>query len=514
MNIRDAKKDIINTVKAYLAKDSLGQYLIPRLRQRPILLMGPPGIGKTQIMEQAARECRIGLVSYTITHHTRQSAVGLPFIREKEFEGTSYQVTEYTMSEIICSVYQYMEDTGRKEGILFIDEINCVSETLAPTMLQFLQYKTFGNQAVPEGWIIVTAGNPPEYNRSVHDFDYVTLDRVRRINIEADLDAFKSYAREACLHPFILSYLELRPQNFYRTETDVDGIQFVTARGWEDLSALITTYEGLSLPVDRSLIRQFLQHDDVALDVAAYYDLYKKYQKEYDISLILEGRAPVDIHQRLFSASFDEKLSCVELLVSGLGNYAGEAMIQEQITEEAFGFLKDYRKELRETFSGADSRPRPQALYPALLAARREAQKNLEKTGLVTAEEKTIEARLLALLSQWTPNQFSSEKAAFDQVKEHFTKQKEALEAAAARTSTALDRAFLFMEEAFGEGQEMVIFVTELTLDPRLSGFISNYGCDKYFSYNKRLLIGSRRAEILSELNRDKIYENVLEYEF
>ena len=512
MNIREAKKDIINTVKAYLAKDTFGQYLVPRLRQRPILLMGPPGIGKTQIMEQAARECGIGLVSYTITHHTRQSAVGLPFIREKLFEGDSYQVTEYTMSEIICSIYQYMENTGCKEGILFIDEINCVSETLAPTMLQFLQYKTFGNQAVPEGWIIVTAGNPPEYNRSVHDFDYVTLDRVRRMDIEADLDAFKSYAREARIHPFILSYLELRPQNFYRTETDVDGIQFVTARGWEDLSVLITTYEKLSLPVDRSLIRQFLQHDDIALDVAAYYDLYQKYQKEYDISLILEGRAPVDIHQRLFSASFDEKLSCVELLVSGLGNYAGEALVQEQITEEAFLFLKDYQNKLRETFS--DSGGQPQNIYPTLLASRREYLKNREKTGLVTVEEKTMETRLLSLLSQWTPDQFSSEEEAFNQVKNHFTEQKNAMEDTAAQASQALDHAFLFMEEAFGQGQEMVIFVTELTLDPRLSGFISEYGCDKYFHYNKSLLIGSRRAEILSELNRDKIYKNVLEYDF
>ena len=40
--------------------------------------MGPPGIGKTQVMEQAARECGVALVAYTITHHTRQSAVGLP----------------------------------------------------------------------------------------------------------------------------------------------------------------------------------------------------------------------------------------------------------------------------------------------------------------------------------------------------------------------------------------------------------------------------------------------------
>ena len=77
----------------------------------------------------------------------------------------NFSVTEYTMSEIISSVYDKMEKTGLKEGILFIDEINCVSETLAPMMLQFLQGKTFGNQKVPEGWVIVTAGNPPEYNK-------------------------------------------------------------------------------------------------------------------------------------------------------------------------------------------------------------------------------------------------------------------------------------------------------------------------------------------------------------
>ena len=54
-----------------------------RSASAPMLLIGPPGIGKTQIMEQVAQECQIGLVAYTITHHTRQSAVGLPFIEQK-----------------------------------------------------------------------------------------------------------------------------------------------------------------------------------------------------------------------------------------------------------------------------------------------------------------------------------------------------------------------------------------------------------------------------------------------
>ena len=136
MNIKRAKEEIEHTVKAYLAKDALGEYAIPAIRQRPILLMGPPGIGKTQVMEQVARECGVALVAYTITHHTRQSAIGLPFIEKRTYGGETYSVTEYTMSEILGSVYELMERTGLKEGILCIDEINCVSETLAPTMLQ------------------------------------------------------------------------------------------------------------------------------------------------------------------------------------------------------------------------------------------------------------------------------------------------------------------------------------------------------------------------------------------
>ena len=40
------------------------------------------------------------------------------------------------MSEIIASVYDICEDSGIREGILFLDEINCVSETLAPAMLR------------------------------------------------------------------------------------------------------------------------------------------------------------------------------------------------------------------------------------------------------------------------------------------------------------------------------------------------------------------------------------------
>src|SRR5699024_7272278 len=141
----------------------------------------------------------------------------------------------------------------------------------------------------PEGWVIVAAGNPPEYNKSVREFDLVTLDRVRRIDVEPNLSVWQEYARAQRLHPAVLAYLELRPQHFYKVEQDVDGIQFVTARGWEDLSAMLVTCDALDLPVDEAVIGEYLRHPDVMRDFAAYWALYKKYRSDYGIEDILRG---------------------------------------------------------------------------------------------------------------------------------------------------------------------------------------------------------------------------------
>lgn len=500
MNIKQAKEEIKNTVLAYLKKDAAGEYQIPSIRQRPILLMGPPGIGKTQIMEQIARECKIGLVSYTITHHTRQSAVGLPFIKEEEFAGKTYSVTEYTMSEIIASVYRKQEETGLNEGILFIDEINCVSETLAPTMLQFLQCKMFGNQAVPKGWIIVAAGNPPEYNKSVREFDMVTLDRLRRMDIEADFSVWKEYARKQHLNAAILSYLELRPNNFYKVEADVDGLQFVTARGWEDLSNLMDVYEELQIPVGEEIVHEFLRHEDVAEDVAAYFDLYKKYQDDYGIPEILAGNVKPQIYARIDAAAFDEKFSVVNLLLDGLGEgfrtYAKEAAC----TDSWFAFLKQYRAALKDVENEA---PKCGEIYRNLFKAEEDRFEQEKKADLLTKEQVQEKEELLSLLKKGIPTQGLDAQESFTQAKEGFEVQKEKLILAEEKAALALEHAFDFMEQAFGDSQEMVMFVTELTIGAETAGYLAEHTCERYLKYKEELLIGTKKAQLLSELERD-----------
>ena len=298
MDIRQAKQQIKNAMLAYFSKDEFGNYRLPTERQRPVFLLGAPGIGKTAIMEQIAQDLDVGFVSYSMTHHTRQSALGLPFIAKKTYDGVEYDVSEYTMSEIIAAVYDAMEATGKREGILFLDEINCVSETLTPAMLQFLQYKIFGRHRVPDGWIVVTAGNPPEYNRTAHDFDIATWDRLKRIDVEPDFAAWRDFAVETGVHPAVLTYLDIERDHFYRVETTVDGKSFVTARGWDDLSAMMKLYEEQGVPVDELLIGQYVQNAEIAKRFSVYYDLFTKYRADYQIERILEGSAEQSVVER------------------------------------------------------------------------------------------------------------------------------------------------------------------------------------------------------------------------
>ncbi|MDO4345638.1 MAG: AAA family ATPase [Eubacteriales bacterium] len=507
MNIKRAKEEIRNSIEAYLSKNEYGEYRIPPIRQRPLLLIGPPGIGKTQIMEQIARENKLGLVSYTITHHTRQSAIGLPFIREKEYGGKSYSVTEYTMSEIIASVYDKMEQTGLKEGILFIDEINCVSETLAPAMLQFLQCKTFGNQKVPEGWIIVAAGNPPEYNKSVREFDVVTLDRIKKIEVEADFSVWKEYAYESGIHNAVISYLELKKEYFYKVETTVDGKLFATARGWEDLSQLIRVYEDLGKTIDREVIYQYIQHWRIAKDFANYLELYYKYRKDYRVKEILEGRISDGAVDRIRRAAFDEKLSVIGLLLAALHEQFETAWRFDQYVTGLYGQMKKYKKslaldgaEVAENQKGGDAAELLAEICEEF-AAELGQQKKAEH---LTREEEHIQTEILHTLEGYRTELkgegTAKKEEAFARVKEWFGAKTRERTAYLEKADRALNCAFDFMERAFGDSQEMVVFITELNTDYFAVWFVDMNGCDRFYKYNKSLLFSERQKGILQEL--------------
>ena len=495
MNIKQAKEQIKDAMTAYFTKDEFGNYVIPLEKQRPIFLMGPPGIGKTAVMEQIAQELGVGLVSYSMTHHTRQSALGLPYIEKKLYGGKEYAVSEYTMSEIIASVYDMMEATGLKEGILFLDEINCVSETLAPSMLQFLQFKIFGRHRVPDGWIVVTAGNPPEYNSSVRDFDIVTWDRLKRIDVEPDYTVWKEYALRSGVHPAITTYLDIKKADFYRIETTVDGVSFVTARGWTDLSDMIRLFEQHGLSVNEELVIQYLQNEKIAKDFAIYYDLFNTYRSDYQVDRILSGDAPEEIFARARSARFDERLSLLGLLLDAVNEEMHTVYKHERAQSELMEALRAVRGELMAPGADADASLARQAV------SRRSRLETGRRAGILSVDEQyALSSTASALDNGRELIKGAPDADVFDVLKADFDGRTASLNALADEVRGKLSHVFEFCEAVFPEGQEMVILVTELTRGYYSACFISHYGCEEYFAHNRELLFYERQKEIIREL--------------
>lgn len=503
MNIKQAKDYIENTVRLYLKKDEFGEYRIPVVRQRPIFLLGAPGIGKTAVMEQIAQDLSVALVSYSMTHHTRQSALGLPFISHREYEGMQYDVSEYTMSEIIASIYDVMKESGVREGILFLDEINCVSETLAPSMLQFLQYKVFGRHKVPDGWVIVTAGNPPEYNKSVREFDVVTMDRLKVLSVEADYRVWKEYAQERGLHTAILNFLELKKEYFYKIETTVNGRSYVTARGWEDLSEILTLYEEEGMKVDETLVEQYLRNDKIVREFTAYYDLFNKYKKEYQTEEILNGTRSEQTVERARIAAFDERLSLLGMLVDKMMSEIRENMETSDYLSDLFTGLKAIKNAAEKQTEGEKSVTVEEMLEKQADARKKQMEASL-KAGNLSETEKRKNNRIVRFLEEAKKELYLDGQKdvldAFAKVKAKFEKELSEMKTETMKIKARLENLFSFVEEAFAEGNEMLILVTELTVNHNSARFISRFGCDAYQKHNENLMLTERQTLLKEEI--------------
>lgn len=344
VSIAQARKTIAQAVRIYFRKDRADRYVMNRRRARPICLLGPAGIGKTEIVRQVAQEHDLAFLSYSITHHTRQSIIGLPRLTQANVDGKVCSVTEYTMSEIIAQIHRIIEETGKQEGILFLDEFNCASESLRPIMLQLLQDKSFGPHPIPDGWMLVLAGNPSEYNRAATDLDAVTADRMRLIHIQPDYAAWREYMVSHNVHPVVLSYLDNHRDHFYVYRRDENGTALVTARGWEDLSIMMTDLEITGEQLDLAFVAQYIQAGDVARSFFSYYSQYAVIVSSGLVEKTFAGNASAVTAIR--KMSFDRAWSAVSALLHQVQGAAEDALTLDTTTAIVYQKLAGIKEQL------------------------------------------------------------------------------------------------------------------------------------------------------------------------
>ena len=348
-------------------------------------------------------------------------------------------------------------------------------------MLQFLQNKTFGTHALPLGWIIVAAGNPPEYNKSVREFDVVTLDRIRWISVEASVEAFLDYGAAAGLHGAVLSFLGLKPEKFYHVSRQEDQLHYVTARGWEDLSRLLQSCEELGLPVGEELVREFLNLEETARDFTAYYLLYRKYGRDYGVPDLLAGTASKEewnaraalARQGDFTERFTLVNQVLEALRHTARDYGAADRLAQALHQSLTAFLNG-KEPLEE-----------------VLQARRKALETKRQFKLADTGALNLEAKVLKQLDTWcqaaAQNRLREKTDQDAFVKEAFARFLSQRQEQIFAMGRGLENAIGFLTDCFGDGQELTLLLTQITHSPEIMDYITLLGCDSYLALCDRL---------------------------
>lgn len=231
-------------------KERVSQLISGGIFDIPLLVKGPPGIGKSDAVEQVAQEHGVELKSLRIAQRDPQGLQGLPTLDEDEGVSRHLPPAELPQEE--------------GPGILFLDEFLLAP----PTMMQICQRliyerKLGADYALPDRFLVVAAGNLLDDPRAqVNPLPAPTANRMAIFEVEPDLQSFRKYAIKKNLHPQILGFLGFRPNLLYR-EPGSGNQAFPTPRTWERASRLLKADLSIDCVVGEAAATEFDAYREV-----------------------------------------------------------------------------------------------------------------------------------------------------------------------------------------------------------------------------------------------------------
>ncbi len=186
----------------------------------PVMIWGPPGVGKSQIVAQVARHAGVPMIDVRLSQMEPSDLRGIPF---------------RTGEHVVWAVPAMLPDAARQgvQGILFLDEINAAPPTVSAAAYQLVLDRRLGEYQVPEGWAIFAAGNRQGDRGVTYTMPAPLANRFSHYELDVNLDDWVLWAYRAGIDERLIAFLRFRPELLFEYDPSRDAIAFPTPRSWE-----------------------------------------------------------------------------------------------------------------------------------------------------------------------------------------------------------------------------------------------------------------------------------------
>ena len=240
----------------------------------PVMVWGPPGIGKSSIVSQIADELKCNLVDVRLPQLDPTDIRGLPNF-DRELKAAVWYPPSF---------FPRRGPDGKGvdgPGILFLDEIEKAPASVKNAALQLVLDRCVGDYVVPEDWDIVCAGNHEDDGCFGSPMGQALNNRMTHVNVRADLDVWAKWARDHGVVDDIIAFLTFKPELLYKN-TGLNA--FPSPRSWTMASKLVKDVENENL-------RRRLLESAVGEGTITEFTAWSKVYRNVDPEKILEGQA-------------------------------------------------------------------------------------------------------------------------------------------------------------------------------------------------------------------------------
>jgi MoxR-like ATPase len=186
----------------------------------PVMLWGPPGVGKSQMVAQTAAKHSVPIIDIRLSQMEPSDLRGIPF---------------RTNGHVEWAVPALLPDLQRHgpRGILFLDEINSAPPAVSAAAYQLILDRRLGEYEVPEGWAIFAAGNRQGDRGVTYSMPAPLANRFSHFDVETNLDDWVSWAYRSGIDERIIGFLRFRPELLFDFDPAHNPVAFPSPRSWE-----------------------------------------------------------------------------------------------------------------------------------------------------------------------------------------------------------------------------------------------------------------------------------------